>query len=190
MNYINHIKNWHDKASDEDYFSKFTFEYLAFIAYLMTQKFPYANNERDAIQLLKQDTGTKEQFFAMKDKFKNSYYKLQKEFDHTARLGSMNGFNDVSDVKWWNHICLADSFCGNSGCGDLPSGQDSFVDEMKGRFYGNEDWANLIEFWVTIRNNLFHGGKNPEARRDQLVVEHGYKTLRVLMDIFLLEENL
>ena len=60
---------------------------------------------------------------------------------------------------------------------------------MKGRFYGDDDWANLIEFWVTIRNNLFHGAKNPEIERDQLVVEHGYKTLKVLMDILLSEPN-
>jgi len=189
MNYINHIKNWHSKASDEDYFSKFTFEYLAFIAYLMTQKFSDANNERDAVQKLKQDADVKKLFFAEKRKFEESYNTLKNEFDDNARLSRMDGFSDVSDVKWWNHVCPANSFCGNSGCGDLPNGQDRFTDEMKGKLYGDKDWVNLIEFWVTIRNNLFHGGKNPEARRDKLVVEHGYKTLRVLMDVFLRENS-
>lgn len=31
------IKNWHRKAGEQDYFSKYVFEYLAFIAYLKTQ---------------------------------------------------------------------------------------------------------------------------------------------------------
>jgi len=35
--YYSLIKNWHSKASEEDYFSKFMFEYMAFIAYLRTQ---------------------------------------------------------------------------------------------------------------------------------------------------------
>ena len=39
MGYKDLIKNWHSKASDEDYFSKFVFEYLAFIAHLKTQLF-------------------------------------------------------------------------------------------------------------------------------------------------------
>ncbi len=35
--YYNLIKGWHSKASSDDYFGKFMFEYLAFIAYLKTQ---------------------------------------------------------------------------------------------------------------------------------------------------------
>ena len=59
MDYKQLIQNWHNKASDEDYFSKFTFEYMAFIAYLMTQWFPYADNERKAIQELKRNSKKK-----------------------------------------------------------------------------------------------------------------------------------
>jgi hypothetical protein len=47
----------------------------------------------------------------------------------------------------------------------------------------------MIEFWRTVRDNLFHGSKDPESERDQLIVEHGYKTLRPLVEIFLSDEG-
>ena len=41
-----------------------------------------------------------------------------------------------------------------------------------------KDWENMVEFWYSIRNNLFHGAKNPQDERDQFLIENGYKTLR------------
>lgn len=46
MDYKDLIKNWHNKASDEDYFSKFVFEYLAFIASLKTQLYKTVAKDR------------------------------------------------------------------------------------------------------------------------------------------------
>ena len=64
--YFNLIKSWHIKATEEDYFTKFTFEYLAFTAFLHTQQYSEAEiqtqkgniarvTDRDFIQRLKQD---------------------------------------------------------------------------------------------------------------------------------------
>ena len=53
MDYRSLMKNWHEKAKDQnDYFSKYVFEYLAFIAYIKTQKFPTSLHDREAIQRL------------------------------------------------------------------------------------------------------------------------------------------
>jgi hypothetical protein len=40
----------------------------------------------------------------------------------------------------------------------------------------------MIEFWYGVRNNLFHGGKNPDVKRDYFLVEHAFKTLSKFMD--------
>ncbi len=39
----------------------------------------------------------------------------------------------------------------------------------------------MVEFWYAVRNNLFHGGKNPTIKRDCFLVEHAYRTLAVFM---------
>ena len=44
----------------------------------------------------------------------------------------------------------------------------------------------MVEFWYSIRNNLFHGTKDPEVERDRKLVEFGYKTLSSLMEIFVM----
>lgn len=43
----------------------------------------------------------------------------------------------------------------------------------------------MVEFWYTVRNNLFHGGKNPQFQRDKLLVENSYKTLSPFVDILI-----
>lgn len=43
----------------------------------------------------------------------------------------------------------------------------------------------MVEFWSAIRNNLFHGTKDPQDKRDRILVENGYKTLRELVEILL-----
>jgi hypothetical protein len=62
MNYDNLIKNWHIKASEEDYFSRFVFEYLAFIALLCKKKYTNHRTDRNVIQRLKQDNKTKQSY--------------------------------------------------------------------------------------------------------------------------------
>jgi hypothetical protein len=186
MNYGDLIRRWHEKALDEDYFSKFTFEYLAFIAFLRTQKYPNSRNDRDALQQLKNDIFTKNQYFtSCSRRANNSYSKLKDEFSQNARLGNASSLRNVEEVKWWNHVCDADNFCRTPGCMEKPESIQEWQNGMQGVFYGENDWVNLIEFWATVRNNLFHGSKDPEHDRDKLVVEHGYKTLSTLVKILL-----
>ena len=45
-----------------------------------------------------------------------------------------------------------------------------------------DDWENIVEFWYGVRNNLFHGGKNPSIGRDIFLVKHAYETLKTFMD--------
>lgn len=186
MTYKQLIKNWHTKASNEDYFSKFMFEYLAFMAHLRTQRYTTSNNDRDVLQLLKNDNELKDAYF-QKTGVREAYIALKSELDD-VRLGNASGLRTVEEIQWWNHICRADSFCGAHGCGDIPDGLQSFEDEMKGRLYGEQDWANLIELWRAVRDNLFHGSKNPDVLRDQKMVEFGHKTLQPLVEILITEQ--
>lgn len=41
-----------------------------------------------------------------------------------------------------------------------------------------EDWNNFVEAVYVIRNNLFHGYKTPDDKRDQRLVEIGYHLLK------------
>ena len=43
----------------------------------------------------------------------------------------------------------------------------------------------MVEFWYSVRCNLFHGAKYLEKARDKLLVECGYKTLKELLEIFI-----
>ena len=178
MNYNQLIKNWHTKASDEDYFSKFVFEYLAFIAFLKKRKFIDATNDRNAIQRLKQDESTKSiylQKITSDEVIKKSLEKIKEELDR-APLGNVSGNgSEVEEIKWWNCSSI-----------QLTTQTDQL---SSGRIRDLNDWGNMVEFWYSIRNNLFHGSKNPEEGRDKLVVEHGYKTLSPLVEIFLAENN-
>lgn len=179
MNYNQLIKNWHIKASDEDYFSKFVFEYLAFIAYLRTQKYPNSSNDRVALQKLKQDADLKQKYFEkLSQSEKESWSKLKSEFETNGRLGNASGLGDIEELKWWN-----------CPCDDLNMQTPEDRNKTKGVFHSLEDWENMVEFWRAIRDNLFHGSKDPEQARDQLVIKHGYKTLKPLVEIFLAENN-
>jgi len=83
----------------------------------------------------------------------------------------------VEQIRWWN--CSHDSLQQKTAeenareCGVLVS------------LY---DWENMVEFWYSIRNNLFHGGKDPDVARDQLMVKNGYLTLRELLEMLLNEQ--
>jgi hypothetical protein len=44
------------------------------------------------------------------------------------------------------------------------------------------DWGNMVEFWYSVRNNLFHGTKDPNIKRDCFLVEHAYRTLAIFMN--------
>ncbi len=181
MNYDNLIRNWHIKASEEDYFSKFVFEYLAFIVFLRKRKFTEAMNDREAIQQLKRDDQIKTSYLTKiqsNGQLKEAWEKIREEFSQ-FRLGNASGNSDeVEDIIWWN--------CSHLNLHEQP---DEEKKKPKGVIHHLDDWENIVEFWRAIRNNLFHGEKNPEDRRDQIIIQNGYITLRELVEILLAEEE-
>ncbi len=103
MSYKELINNWHTKASEEDYFSKFMFEYLAFIAHLKTQLYSSDLKDRQAIQKLKQDEGIKQRY-QQKIQSLNS---LKRDWEHIkqelyrVRLGNASrDLNDTEEIEW------------------------------------------------------------------------------------------
>lgn len=177
MDYDQLIRNWHAKASDDDYFSKFIFEYLAFIAFLKRKKFIEASQDRRAIQLLKQSETTKDAYLKRIEgngELQESWEQIIAELGR-SRLGDVSGNGEeVEEIKWWNnsHSTLEEQ---------TPEERA----RIKGVINNLEDWGNMVEFWYSIRNNLFHGGKNPQDDRDRLLVECGYKTLHQLVEVLL-----
>ncbi|MBI2444398.1 MAG: hypothetical protein HYV42_04135 [Candidatus Magasanikbacteria bacterium] len=175
------IKNWHAKASEDDYFSKFIFEYLAFIAFLEKRKFTNTRLDREAIQKLKRDQQTRDQYFndlQNNNLAKEAWGKIINELNN-VRLGNVNRNGEgAEEIRWWN--------CSHN---QLDSKTQIEKEKVSGVIHGLDDWENMIEFWYSIRNNLFHGGKDPQDNRDLLVVENGYKTLNPLMEIFLNREQ-
>jgi len=57
------IYSWYKKAVVEDYFSKFVFLYMAFIAFLRKKRFSECVKDRDAIEKLKEDDEIKDKFY-------------------------------------------------------------------------------------------------------------------------------
>ena len=177
MNYDQLIKNWHTKASDEDYFSKYVFVYLALIAFLKKKKFTNTRCDREAIQKLKRDNAVKNRY--LEKVFSNAL--VRKSWENIidelnrVRLGnvSRNG-NGVEEIEYWN--------CSYN---DWRSKTEEDKQKPLGVVHNLDDWENMVEFWYSIRNNLFHGGKDPQDSRDRLLIENGYKTLRPLMEIFI-----
>lgn len=185
MDYKSLIRNWHTRAGEEDYFSKFVFEYLAFIAYVKTQLYPSKDssqtvNDRNAIQRLKRDEKIKQMYLERIQHdpgFKSAWKKIKSELDR-APLGNVSRSEHVKEIRWWN--------CSYENPDKKTEGEKR---KISGVLHSLNDWENMIEFWYSIRNNLFHGGKDPEKERDQLVVEFGYKTLRELVTILLNESS-
>jgi len=177
MNWDQLIRNWHAKASEEDFFSKFVFEYLAFIAYMKRIKFSQANADRSAIQELKRSTEFRDAYLNLihaNNELRIAWDTIRQELN-AARLGNVSGNStQAEEIKWWN--CSHD---------DLMQKTDAEKAKIAGVIHGLDDWENMIEYWYAIRNNLFHGAKNPQDGRDILLVENGYKTLRPLVELFL-----
>jgi hypothetical protein len=177
MDFDRLIRNWHIKATEEDFFSKYVFEYLAFIAFLRKEKYKYCSTNREAIQLLKQDNETKDAYLEQIQSNK----KLMREWEQIKKTFDTKPFHDAARVAigkneydWWN--C-----CHNNP--DQKTSQEKA--KAGGAIHSLEDWGNMVEFWHSIRNNLFHGEKDPERERDQFTVEYGHKTLKELVELFL-----
>jgi len=179
MNYDELIKNWHTKASNEDYFSKFVFEYLAFIAFLRKKRYPDCVTERAAIQSFKRSEikNTYLELIQSDRNLKHSWNKIKEELDR-SRLGNVSGGGDsIEEMKWWN--------CSHERL-EAQTPEEKAL--LKGVIHSLNDWENMVEFWSAIRNNLFHGGKDPEESRDKLLVQDGFNTLRGLVACLLEHE--
>ncbi len=175
MDYNQLIKNWHSKASDEDYFSKYVFEYLAFIGFLKRIKFIDQNTDTGAVRALKHSaecrdlylrkiTGDQELTFV--------WSVIKNELDRQALRTVDENSGQVRNIQYWR-------------CSHPQIGQPNHECEEQGRLRGLDDWENMVEFWHSIRNNLFHAAKDPHDERDQILIENGYKTLRPLVQILI-----
>ncbi len=177
MDYDQLIRNWHAKAPGEDYFSGFVFEYLAFIAFLKKRKFIQSTDDRRAIQFLKQDNDARDAYLNLvqnDQELATAWTMIVAELGR-ARLGNVSGSGDsVQEIIWWN-------------CDRLEVNQKSTEDNKKinGVIYDLHDWVNMVEFVYSIRNNLFHGGKDPEDERDQLLVSNGFTALSPLVELLI-----
>ena len=161
------IINWYNKAyQEEDYFSKFVFEYLAFIAFLrkVKKEFRHRTNlfDRNVIEEFKQLKDTKNAYL---QRIKNSD-ELQKAWEHIIKTFKEKPFSDaaarnlgLNEHRYWEGV----------------------INNL-------EDWDSMVEFWYCVRNNLFHGEKDPDSSRDEFAVEFGYKTLKELVKLLLEEE--
>lgn len=170
--YRSMIIGWHYKADGEtDFFSKFVFEYLAFAAHLKCNLFYEAARDRNAIQSLKRSEHHKNSYLkrikADKALFR-TWASLAKELNQSPLLNSSEDPDDPQIDKWWN--CVEDHPPRNSHL-------------RRGTILNPKDWGNMVEFWCSVRNNLFHGGKDPNAGRDRFLVEHAYKTLHAFMEL-------
>lgn len=181
MNYKRLINNWHIRASEEDYFSKFVFEYLAFIAHVKTQLYQNIGNDRKAIQRLKREQSVRQRYLnriRTKPTLQHDWEHIKRTLDE-VRLGNSSGnLFDVEEIEWWN-------------CEQEELNQKTPKEKRKvnGEIHSLDDWGNMVEFWYSIRNNLFHGAKDPENERDQFAVKYGYRTLRELMELLIREQE-
>lgn len=181
-NYYSLIKNWHAKASEDDSFAKFMFEYMAFIAYLRTQWLSESDiqalkgnqgkvTDRDYIQALKYDP-------YLNDFWTDVSLRAPKNKDLDKNLNAIIVFLKETPLKaddrWWN-------FEGFDINQKLPTKKRSGV------LHGKGDFSNLIEFWYSVRNNLFHGEKNPSLERDKKLVEYAFLTLNFFVENILLK---
>jgi hypothetical protein len=167
----------HKKTMQGDYFSKYTFEYLAFTAYIKSRVALDTNTDRATIQKLKRNERLKREYL---DKIKNdTEFNLQETWiaviEELKRQPLYNSSRDYDYPEidgWWN-----------------ISG-DSIDEESKiekGVIHSLNDWENMVEFWYGVRNNLFHGGKDPTLKRDLFLVEHAFKTLNTFMKTKIIE---
>jgi hypothetical protein len=173
MDYYQLIKNWHLKASQEEIFSNYVFEYLAFIGFLKRVKYTNKSKDVDAVRALKHDDNFKDLYLAEVDRnshLANSWHLIIKELNR-SRLGVVSKNSDeVESIQYWN-------------CSHDEVGQRDHECEEQGRIKDLHDWNNMVEFWHSIRNNLFHAAKDPQDERDQILIENGYKTLSPLVQI-------
>ena len=154
------ISEWHKKTNSGDYFTKYIFEYLAFMAYLRLVKLPSYERESECIKEFKNDS-----------KIRNMYLKMVKD-DNALK----NVWKDIVDVLQFEPLMNTSYDLENPEIIRNWNGKNGVIESIN-------DWENMVEFWVSVRNNLFHGGKDPLSKRDIFLVENAFKTLNKLMNL-------
>ncbi len=173
MDYDALIRNWHSLASEEDYFSRFTFEYMAFMGYLKKKKYIDKSKEREAIQKLKVEDDLKKRYLIQISINSNLAKHLRELKEELDRKPLSNEFgNSTEELKWWN--------CSHTDLNQMTAPEKA---KPKGVLQSTDDWENIVEFWCSIRNNLFHSAKDPQNDRDKKLVEFAYKTLSPFVGI-------
>jgi hypothetical protein len=162
---------WHMKAArEDDYFSMYVFEYLAFIAYLKNVLFWNAPNDRMAIQRLKQSKDQAKSYLELLENDRSlsePWVALIQELGRCPLYNTSRDYDTPEIDDWWNNS--------NDKCDRNQKSQKGIVRSL-------DDWENMVEFWYAVRNNLFHGGKDPSIERDRFLVEHAYRTMTVFME--------
>ena len=165
------ILAWRQKASEQDdYFSRFVFLYLAFIAHLRSNLFFEKTSDRQVLQALKCDQIRQARYadtIGADRRLLNGLRDLIRELKKRPLYNNSLDLDYPELDKWWN-------------CSGLQPRTDDT--SPKGVIRSADDWENIVEFWYGVRNNLFHGGNNPNVERDNFLVEYAYKTLQVFMD--------
>jgi hypothetical protein len=153
--YADLIKQWFERAQkEEEYFTKFIFLYISFIAFL-TQRYN-GRNDRGKIESLKKELEAREFYLKLLAK-EEGLRKLLIEL-----IGELNRKPIVNVTR----------------------GPDQWWQGTDGELRDEKDWENLVEYWYRVRNNLFHGHKAPGFERDRKLVTYAYKTLYPLMKNF------
>lgn len=161
---LRRVADWHNRANEEkdDYFVKFIFDYLAFVALICHNN--YRKSDRKLIQQLKRNN----------EKIKNNYYSnvnINRINEIIEILKSDPITNDTNHHdKWWD--------CDLDNCPNHLSPTDGIIGSV-------DDFPNILEFIYRARNNLFHGQKGIDYRRDSLIVEYGFYLLNPLVDVLI-----
>ena len=170
-NYYPLIGAWHDMAAEGDSFARFVFQYLSFIAHVKNNLFYDTPRDRMAIQRLKQEQVIRDSYLERVSEdsdLNKTWIIVIEELEKRPLHNSSFDLDNPEIDKWWNSSEFQ------------PNGEDY---QPKGRVLSLEDWCNMVEFWYSVRNNLFHGGKNPNIKRDAFLVENAFLTLRPFMDL-------
>ncbi len=166
---LRRVGDWHNRARDEkeeDYFVKFIFDYLAFIALICHDN--DNKSDRNLIQELKQNN----------EEMRNNYYSKVNIDRINEIIGILKSDPITNDTnrhdKWWD--------CDLEHCTNQVSSNDGIINSV-------DDFPNILEFIYRARNNLFHGKKGIDFRRDSLIVEYGFYLLNPLVDVLIESEG-
>src|SRR5260370_19026594 len=131
------IKQWFERSqSESDIFTKFIFLYISFIAFLTQEN--SGKRDREIINSLKHAKDVRSYYLSL---IQNNSELRATVQNLVSKLRKQPIRNDTSrNNTHWKGI------------------DDGVIQD-------ETDWENLVEYWYRVRNNLFHGHKEPEFER-------------------------